>query len=91
MHADLMITIFYIPLCLCGTPLSIGKSNWYDCNRALIQLYAAAKRFSAARVIPLMMVGFGSCSLLSACVTNFGGLFALRFLLGIFESPMFVL
>ncbi|OWZ60178.1 high-affinity nicotinic acid transporter [Cryptococcus neoformans c45] len=67
----LMITIFYIPLCLCGTPLSI-----------------AAKRFSAARVIPLMMVGFGSCSLLSACVTNFGGLFALRFLLGIFESPM---
>lgn len=37
-----------------------------------------------------MMIGFGSCSLLSACVTNFGGLFALRFLLGIFESPMFV-
>ncbi|KGB74429.2 high-affinity nicotinic acid transporter [Cryptococcus deuterogattii R265] len=67
----LMITVFYIPLCLCGTPLSI-----------------AAKRFSAARVIPLMMIGFGSCSLLSACVTNFGGLFALRFLLGIFESPM---
>ncbi|TYJ55971.1 hypothetical protein B9479_003356 [Cryptococcus floricola] len=67
----LMITIFYIPLCLCGTPLSI-----------------AAKRFSAARVIPLMMIGFGTCSLLSAAVTNFGGLFALRFLLGIFESPM---
>jgi MFS family permease len=49
-----------------------------------------AKRFSAARVIPLMMVGFGSCSLLSAAVTNFGGLFALRFLLGVFESPMWV-
>ncbi|WVQ80778.1 hypothetical protein IAT38_002883 [Cryptococcus sp. DSM 104549] len=67
----LMITIFYIPLCLCGTPLSI-----------------VAKRFSAARVIPLMMIGFGTCSLLSAAVTNFGGLFALRFLLGVFESPM---
>ena len=48
-----------------------------------------AKRFSAARVIPLMMVGFGTCSLLSAAVTNFGGLFALRFLLGVFESPMY--
>ncbi|GFZ46966.1 Uncharacterized transporter [Saitozyma sp. JCM 24511] len=67
----LIITIFYVPLCLCGTPLSM-----------------LAKRFSAARVIPLMMLGFGSCSLLTASVTNFGGLFALRFLLGIFESPM---
>ncbi|KAK8864424.1 hypothetical protein IAR55_001672 [Kwoniella newhampshirensis] len=67
----LMITIFYVPLCLCGTPLSI-----------------LAKRFSAARIIPLMMMGFGTCSLLSAAVKNFGGLFALRFLLGVFESPL---
>jgi len=37
-----------------------------------------------------MMLGFGSCSLLSAATTNFGGLFALRFLLGVFESPMYV-
>lgn len=36
-HADLMITVFYIPLCLCGTPLSIGKSNRHVCNGALIQ------------------------------------------------------
>ncbi len=49
-----------------------------------------AKRYSAARVIPLMMLGFGTCSLCTAAVTNFGGIFALRFLLGVFESPMSV-
>lgn len=46
------------------------------------------KRYSAATVLPIMMLGFGSCSALCAAVTNFGGLFALRFLLGIFESAM---
>ncbi|KAF9535440.1 MFS general substrate transporter [Crepidotus variabilis] len=46
------------------------------------------KRFSAARVLPLMMVGFGSMSLLAGAATNFSQIFAIRFFLGIFESAM---
>jgi len=46
------------------------------------------KRFSAARVLPLMMIGFGSMALLSSAAKNFSQIFALRFFLGIFESAM---
>ncbi|KAK1228696.1 hypothetical protein PQX77_008190 [Marasmius sp. AFHP31] len=46
------------------------------------------KRYSAARVLPLMMVGFGSMSLFSGIATNFSQIFAIRFFLGIFESAM---
>ncbi|KAL4261519.1 MFS transporter superfamily protein [Pleurotus pulmonarius] len=46
------------------------------------------KKFSAARVLPMMMVGFGTMSILAAVATNFGEIFAIRFFLGIFESAM---
>ncbi|KAJ7125610.1 MFS general substrate transporter [Mycena crocata] len=46
------------------------------------------KRFSAARVLPIMMIGFGSMALLAAAAKNFSQIFAIRFFLGIFESPM---
>ncbi|KAJ7786275.1 major facilitator superfamily domain-containing protein [Mycena metata] len=46
------------------------------------------KRFSAARVLPLMMIGFGSMALLAGAAKNFSQIFAIRFFLGIFESPM---
>ncbi|PPQ82059.1 hypothetical protein CVT25_014600 [Psilocybe cyanescens] len=46
------------------------------------------KRYSAARVLPLMMIGFGSMSLLAGAATNFSEIFAIRFFLGIFEAPM---
>ncbi|KAJ7706216.1 MFS general substrate transporter [Mycena rosella] len=46
------------------------------------------KRFSAARVLPIMMIGFGSMALLAAAANNFSQIFAIRFFLGIFESPM---
>ncbi|KAF9270103.1 MFS general substrate transporter [Marasmius fiardii PR-910] len=46
------------------------------------------KRFSAARVLPLMMVGFGSMSLFCGIAKNFSQIFAIRFFLGIFESAM---
>ncbi|KAL0071860.1 hypothetical protein AAF712_000782 [Marasmius tenuissimus] len=46
------------------------------------------KRYSAARVLPLMMIGFGSMSLFSGIATNFSQIFAIRFFLGIFESAM---
>ncbi|KAJ6621707.1 major facilitator superfamily domain-containing protein [Mycena sp. CBHHK59/15] len=46
------------------------------------------KRFSAARVLPVMMVGFGSMALLASVAKNFSQIFAIRFFLGIFESPM---
>ncbi|KAI3621962.1 transporter of nicotinic acid [Moniliophthora roreri] len=46
------------------------------------------KRFSAARVLPIMMVGFGSMSLFSGIAKNFSEIFAIRFFLGIFESAM---
>nr|GAT44163.1 MFS general substrate transporter [Mycena chlorophos] len=47
-----------------------------------------AKRFSAARVLPLLMIGFGSMALCTAAAKNFSEVFAIRFFLGIAESPM---
>ncbi|KAF8807368.1 MFS general substrate transporter [Phlegmacium glaucopus] len=46
------------------------------------------KKFSAARVLPLMMLGFGSMSIFAAIAKNFSQIFAIRFFLGIFEAPM---
>lgn len=46
------------------------------------------KRFSAARVLPLMMIGFGSMSLFAGIAKNFSQIFAIRWFLGIFESAM---
>lgn len=53
-----------------------------------IPLTLVIKKYSAARVIPILMFGFGSLSMIQAGVINFGGLFGLRMLLGIAESPM---
>ncbi|KAG5721499.1 hypothetical protein E4T56_gene13225 [Termitomyces sp. T112] len=46
------------------------------------------KHFSAARVLPLMMIGFGSMALFAGLAKNFSQIFAIRFFLGIFESAM---
>ncbi|ETW87168.1 major facilitator superfamily [Heterobasidion irregulare TC 32-1] len=45
------------------------------------------KRFSAARVLPIMMIGF-VCNLSPILLHNFSQIFAIRFFLGIFESAM---
>lgn len=44
------------------------------------------KRFSAARVLPIMAAGFGGISLLSAAAKNFGGIMTLRILLAVSEA-----
>ncbi|PTD06764.1 putative transporter [Fusarium culmorum] len=49
------------------------------------------KKYGPARVLPILMFIFGSMTLLAACVQNFGGLFALRFFLGVAESGFFPL
>ena len=49
------------------------------------------KKFGPARVLPIMMFTFGSMTLLSASVQNFGGIFALRWFLGMAESAFFPL
>ncbi|KAK3385226.1 major facilitator superfamily domain-containing protein [Podospora didyma] len=49
------------------------------------------KRFGPARVLPILMFTFGSMTLLSAATTNFGGIFALRFILGMAEAGFFPL
>jgi MFS family permease len=49
------------------------------------------KRFGPARALPIMMCCFGSFTLLSAAADNFGGLFALRWFLGMAESAFFPL
>ncbi|KAH8835313.1 major facilitator superfamily domain-containing protein [Flagelloscypha sp. PMI_526] len=46
------------------------------------------KRYSAARVLPCMMIGFGSMSLFTGIANSFSSLFAIRWFLGIFESAM---
>ncbi|KAF7177298.1 hypothetical protein CNMCM7691_005188 [Aspergillus felis] len=49
------------------------------------------KRYSPARVLPILMFCFGSFTLLSASTKNFGGMFALRWFLGMCEAPFFPL
>ncbi|KAI1209793.1 putative MFS transporter [Annulohypoxylon truncatum] len=49
------------------------------------------KKFSPARVLPLLMFCFGSFTLLTSATTNFGGIFALRWFLGMAESAFYPL
>ncbi|KAI0473575.1 major facilitator superfamily domain-containing protein [Xylariaceae sp. FL0804] len=49
------------------------------------------KRFGAARVLPLLMLCFGGLTLLMAAARGFGGVLALRWLLGTAESGFFPL
>lgn len=47
------------------------------------------KKYNAANVIPIIMLGFASVTLLSVSVFNYGSLMASRWFLGIFESAFF--
>ncbi|KAL3460830.1 major facilitator superfamily domain-containing protein [Aspergillus heterothallicus] len=49
------------------------------------------KRFSPARVLPILMFCFGSFTLLASSTKNFGGIFALRWFLGMSEAAFFPL
>lgn len=49
------------------------------------------KKYGASLVLPICMFGFGSMTLLTAAAHNFGGIFALRWFLGMFESAFFPL
>ncbi|KAI2465166.1 putative MFS transporter [Annulohypoxylon bovei var. microspora] len=49
------------------------------------------KKYNPARVLPLLMFCFGSFTLLTSATTNFGGIFALRWFLGMAESAFFPL
>ncbi|KAJ5179304.1 hypothetical protein N7492_002514 [Penicillium capsulatum] len=49
------------------------------------------KKFSPARVLPILMFSFGSFTLLSSAANNFGGIFALRWFLGMSEAAFFPL
>lgn len=40
------------------------------------------KRFSGRIMLPSLMVGWGACALIQAACKNFGGLLAIRLLLG---------
>ncbi|KAL4991890.1 major facilitator superfamily domain-containing protein [Aspergillus falconensis] len=49
------------------------------------------KRFSPARVLPILMFSFGSFTLIASSTKNFGGMFALRWFLGMAEAAFFPL
>ncbi|ETN45036.1 uncharacterized protein HMPREF1541_09912 [Cyphellophora europaea CBS 101466] len=49
------------------------------------------KKYGPSRVLPLMMLTFGSMTLLTVAAHNFGGLMALRWFLGMAESAFFPL
>ncbi|KAF4870883.1 putative transporter [Colletotrichum siamense] len=49
------------------------------------------KRFGPAVILPILMFTFGSMTLLMAAVQNFGGVLALRWILGMSESGFFPL
>ncbi|KAI5245336.1 putative MFS transporter [Aureobasidium subglaciale] len=54
-------------------------------------LAALGKKYGPSRVLPCMMFGFGTCTLLVVAVQNFGGLMAIRWFLGMCESAFFPL
>ncbi|KAK1999401.1 major facilitator superfamily transporter [Colletotrichum falcatum] len=49
------------------------------------------KKFGPAVVLPILMFGFGTMTMLMAAAQNFGGVFALRWFLGMAESAFFPL
>ncbi len=49
------------------------------------------KKYGPSRALPIMMFTFGSMTLLTAAAQNFGGIFALRWILGMAESGFFPL
>lgn len=49
------------------------------------------KKYGPALVLPLLMFTFGSMTLLTAAAHDFGGIFALRWFLGMAESAFFPL
>lgn len=51
----------------------------------------AGKKFGPNRVLPLMMLVFGTCTLCVVAVKNFGGLVTIRWFLGMSESAFFPL
>ncbi|KAI8711596.1 MFS domain-containing protein [Fusarium sp. LHS14.1] len=54
-----------------------------------LPLNLLTKRFSGRVMLPALMVGWGSMALLQAAVKNFGGMLAIRLLLGAFEAGFF--
>ena len=49
------------------------------------------KKYGPARVLPVLMLVFGSMTLISAAVKNFGGMMATRWILGASRIQMYVL
>lgn len=49
------------------------------------------KKYGPALVLPILMFNFGAMTLLTATAYNFGGIFALRWFLGMAESAFFPL
>lgn len=47
------------------------------------------KKFQPSRTLALLMFSWGLLTILLGCVTNYGGLVAVRFLLGSFEAGLF--
>jgi MFS family permease len=54
-------------------------------------LAALGKKYGPSKVLPCMMCGFGTCTLMVVAVQNFAGLMAIRWFLGMCESAFFPL
>ncbi|KAJ0386395.1 hypothetical protein COL922a_004443 [Colletotrichum nupharicola] len=54
-----------------------------------LPLNLLTKRFSGRIILPALMVGWGAMALLQAACKNFGGMLAIRLILGAFEAGFF--
>lgn len=54
-----------------------------------LPLNMLTKRFSGWVMLPALMLGWGSIALIQCAATDFGGLLALRLILGVFEAGFF--
>ncbi|KAI1819101.1 major facilitator superfamily domain-containing protein [Xylaria intraflava] len=84
---NLIVGIFFVPY---ATPHATNKT---DLNKVVFAppISLLGKKIGPSRMLPLLMISFGTFTTLVAATRNFGGLFALRFLLGAVESGFFPL
>ena len=88
---NIILSVFYVPYVLAALPLYVVAhptplSKCSHSQRAMV-----GKKFGPSVVLPIMMAVFGAMTILTVVATNFGGMMALRWFLGMAEGAFFPL
>ena len=81
---NIILSVFYVPYVLFAPPIvSTGFSQEFLIIKLTRRKGMLGKKYGPNRVLPMMMFSFGSMTVLTVAATNFGGMMALRWFLGI--------